>query len=63
MELEFQVYHPAYLTVREELGIAHKEADQIQGREMREGDNRLPVPVALAWEDGPSFFLRKKTRV
>ncbi len=47
--LEFQVYNPAYLTVRADLGFALRDDDQIQGREVSAGDSRLHVSVTLAW--------------
>jgi hypothetical protein len=47
--LEFQVYNPAYLTVRADLGFALRDDDQIRGREVRAGDSRLHMSAALAW--------------
>jgi hypothetical protein len=47
--LEFQVYHPAYLMVRADLGFALGEDDRIQGREVSAGDSRLHMSVTLAW--------------
>jgi hemolysin activation/secretion protein len=47
--LEFQVYNPAYLTVRADLGFALRDDNQIQGREVSAGDSRLHMSVTLAW--------------
>jgi hemolysin activation/secretion protein len=47
--LEFQVYNPAYLTVRADLGFALKDDTQIRGREVHAGDSRLHMSVTLAW--------------
>ncbi len=47
--LEFQVYNPAYLTVRTDLGFALRDDSQVQGREVHVGDSRLHVSVTMAW--------------
>jgi hemolysin activation/secretion protein len=47
--LEFQVYNPAYLTVRADLGFALKDDTQIRGREVHAGDSRLHLSATLSW--------------
>jgi hemolysin activation/secretion protein len=47
--LEFQVYNPAFLTIRTDLGFVLRDDNQLQGREVEAGDSRLHVSVTMAW--------------